>query len=180
MNEYEIINTIKSRTGSEFIGDDCAYLKEFGIVISQDSLIENIHFKTEWMTPYQLGYKAVSVNISDILASGGKPEYITIALSLPKAISNNFVEEFYLGAESALNGAKIAGGDITGSKNDIMVSITAIGSTTGRNISSRSHAKAGYSVITKGDFGSAAAGLYELLNYGTNEELINAHLMPHL
>ena len=145
MKEQDFINIIKTEIGSEFIGDDCAYLKEFGIVISQDSLVEDVHFKLNWCTPFQLGYKAVTVNISDILASGAEPKYLTIALSLPKNTTDDFVEEFYRGAKSALRGAKIVGGDITGS-DKVYISITAIGSDKNRKISSRKNAKVGYCV----------------------------------
>ena len=180
MKEIDIIESIKNIIGTEFVGDDCAYLKDLGIVITQDSLIENIHFKKEWCTPYQLGYKAVTVNISDILASGAIPKYVTIALSLPKNISIEYINEFYNGAQSALCGAKIVGGDITGSKNDIIISITAVGTTKNRNISSRSNAKSGYIVITKGNHGTSSLGLAELINNGSNIECIKAHLEPQL
>jgi thiamine-monophosphate kinase len=180
MNEINIIKTIQNIVRQGYIGDDCAYLKDLGIVISQDSLIENIHFKQEWCTPFQLGYKAVTVNISDILASGARPEYITVALSLPNSINENFLSEFYKGAKNALNGAEIVGGDITGSKNDIAISIAAIGNAKERNISSRSYAKPDYVLITRGNYGSADAGLKELINNGCNNELIKAHLEPEL
>ena len=180
MKELEFIKEIKNIIGNEYIGDDCAYLKDIGIVISQDSLVENIHFKTQWCTPKQLGYKSVAVNISDILASGAVPKYVTIALSLPENIDNNFIKDFYTGAKSALYGAKIVGGDITGSKNDIIVSVTAIGSASGRNISSRKNAGEGYVIVTKGNHGSSALGLSELINNGNNKKLIKAHLEPEL
>ena len=179
MKEQTFINIIKNQTGDEYIGDDCAYLKDLGIVVTQDSLVEDVHFKLTWCTPYQLGYKAVTVNISDVLASGAEPKYITIALSLPASIDENFVEEFYKGAKSALRGAKIIGGDITGS-DKVFISITAIGTTKGRKISSRKNAKIGDVVITKGEFGKSALGLKELKNGGKNLELIRAHLEPQL
>ena len=179
MKEQTLINIIKNQTGDEYIGDDCAYLKDLGIVVTQDSLVEDVHFKLTWCTPYQLGYKAVTVNISDVLASGAVPKYITIALSLPVSIDENFVEEFYKGAKSALRGAKIIGGDITGS-DKVFISITAIGTTKGRKISSRKNAKIGDVVITKGEFGKSALGLKELKNGGKNLELIRAHLEPQL
>ena len=180
MNEIEILNTIKQTTKSTYIGDDCAYIKDLGIVITQDSLVEDVHFKRDWCTPYQLGYKSVAVNISDILASGAKPAFITTGLSLPNNLSYQFVEEFYSGVNAALHGAKIVGGDITGSVDKIFISISAIGTTNNRNISSRKNAKSGYILITKGLFGSSAAGLNELLNGGSNKELIEAHLEPQL
>ena len=179
MKELDLINVIKNQIGDEYIGDDCAYLKELGIVISQDSLVEDVHFKRKWCTPYQLGYKSVAVNISDVLASGAKPAYITIALSLPSDITEDFVKEFYSGAEKALHGAKIIGGDITGA-DKIYISIMAIGVTKGRKISSRSAAKAGYKVISRGAFGLSSKGLEELKLGLKDSKFIRAHLEPQL
>ena len=76
-------------------------------------------------------------------------------------------------------GAKVAGGDITGS-DKIFVSITAIGSTKDRKISSRSHAKAGYKVITYGEFGKSSAGLKELQEGKKVSDNIKIHLEPKL
>ena len=179
MKELDFIEIIKKQTGSNFIGDDCAYLRDLGIVVSQDSLVEDVHFKLSWCLPSQLGYKAVTVNISDILASGAIPAYITIALSLPSNTENSFVEDFYKGATSALRGAKIIGGDITRS-DKVYISITAIGLAKGRKISSRKNAKEGYVIITKGDFGKSSLGLKELMLGGNNRELIKSHLEPEL
>lgn len=187
MNEKELIKIIKSTLNSDYIGDDCAYLKDLGIVVSQDSLVEDIHFKRDLITPYQLGYKSVMVNISDICASGAEPLYLTVSLSLPKDIDENFVAEFYKGAKAALNGAKIVGGDLTGS-DKIYISVTAIGSDKGRKISSRANAKVGYKVIVSGEHGNSAMGLKLLLD-GTcthqphpdrneGEKFISAHLTP--
>ena len=179
MKEQDFINIIKKQIGTEYIGDDCAFLKDLGIVITQDSLVENVHFKLNWCTPFQLGYKAVTVNISDVLASGAEPKYLTIALSLPSNIEEGFIEEFYKGAKSALRGAKVVGGDITGA-DKIYISITAIGTTSGRKISSRSNAHVGDVVITKGEFGKSSLGLKELMNGGNDSELIRTHLEPQL
>lgn len=178
MKETEILSVIKSIIGSKYIGDDCAYLKDLGIVISQDSLVEDVHFCLKYISAYQLGYKSAMVNISDIAASGGVPKYMTIALSLPKYISNDFVKDFYSGVKVACNGVEIVGGDITGS-DKIMISITVLGTTLGRKISSRSSAQTGYAVVTSGIHGSSAGGLKLLFDGKTSpERLINAHLMP--
>ncbi len=178
MNEKELIRIIKSTLNSEYIGDDCAYLPDLGIVITQDSLVEDIHFKTDFITPFQLGYKTVMVNISDVCASGAEPKYLTLSLSLPKYINENFVKDFYEGAKIAAENVKIVGGDLTGS-DKIYISAAAIGSTKGRKISSRSNAKAGYKIIVSGEHGSSAYGLKLLLN-GENspEHFIKAHLTP--
>ena len=155
--------------------------------MSQDSLVEDVHFKRDLITPYQLGYKSIMVNISDICASGAEPLYLTVSLSLPKDVDESFVAEFYKGAKAALNGAKIVGGDLTGS-DKIYVSVTAIGSDKGRKISSRANAKVGYKVIVSGEHGNSALGLKLVLD-GTcthqphpdgseGEKFISAHLTP--
>lgn len=179
MKEKEFISVIKNLLNSEYIGDDCAYLKDLGIVVTQDSLVENVHFCMDFITPFQLGYKSVMVNISDVAASGAEPKYLTVSLSLPADIDSDFVREFYLGAKKACGqGVKIVGGDITGS-DKIFVSICAIGSSENRNISSRKNAKVGQKIIVSGIHGSSAAGLHLLLNgKKCPEKFVKAHLEP--
>ena len=114
MKEKVFISTIKNVLNSNYIGDDCAYLPDLGIVVTQDSLVEDVHFSLDFMSPYQLGYKFVMVNISDVVASGAKPKYLTVALSIPTNIDENFIKEFYQGAKDACgNEIEIVGGDIT-------------------------------------------------------------------
>lgn len=182
MKEIDYINIIQNVLSSNHIGDDCAFLEDLGIVITQDSLVEDIHFKRDFSTPFELGYKSIAVNLSDIYASGAEAKYLTVALSLPKSVDENFVKEFYEGAKSILNGAKIVGGDITGSDDKIFVSVCAIGSTNGRKISSRKNAKVGYKIITNGTHGSSNAGLNLLLNNDRNSypEIVKEHLMPSI
>lgn len=181
MKEKELINTIKTILNSMYIGDDCAYLKDLGIVISQDNLVEDVHFSLKYTSAYQLGWKSVMVNVSDICASGAEPKYLTIAISIPDYIDENFISDFYKGAKDAGKNIEIVGGDITGS-DKLFVSVTAIGSTKGRKISSRSNAKAGYKVIVSGEHGNSAIGL-KVLSSGLkdiqNKEIfIKRHLMP--
>ena len=178
MKEIDFIKIIQDQTNSTYLGDDCAYLKELGIVVTQDNFIEDVHFKTDWATPYQIGYKAATVNISDILASGAKPAYITVGLSLPN-VSNEYFKELYRGIKDGAHGAEVIGGDITGS-DKIAISITAIGKTEGRKISSRSHAKAGYAVIASSQHGLSQKGFEELKNGIKISEAISAHLEPKL
>lgn len=179
MKEKEFISLIKNLLDSKYIGDDCAYLKDLGIVITQDSLVEDVHFCMDFITPFQLGYKSVMVNVSDVAASGADIKYLTVSLSLPQYIDTNFVKEFYEGAKKACGEQiQIVGGDITGAEK-IYISICAIGSTHNRNISSRKNAQVGQKVIISGLHGSSAAGLKLLLDKKTEpKQLINAHLEP--
>lgn len=182
MKEKDFISVIKRISGSEYIGDDCAYLKDLGIVITQDSLVEGIHFSLDYMTPEQLGYKSIMVNLSDIAASGAKAEYITVSLSTPPNIETDFVEKLYTGMQKACQennqNIKIVGGDITGSEK-IFISVCAIGNTKNCKISSRKSAKVGYKIVVSGNHGSSTAG-FKLLTEGktTPEQFIKAHLEP--
>lgn len=179
MKEKEFITIIKNTLNSPYIGDDCAYLKDFGIVVTQDSLVEDIHFSTKFISAFDLGFKAVMVNVSDVVASGAEPKYLTVSLSLPLNVKEDFVEEFYNGCKKACgNDVQIVGGDITGS-DKIYISISAIGKTLGRNISSRKNAKIGQKVIVSGIHGSSSAGL-KLLLEGKNspEKFIKSHINP--
>ena len=177
MKEQEFINIIKNTLKSDYIGDDCAYLKDLGIVITQDNLVEDIHFSLNYTNAYKLGYKSAMVNISDVAASGAEPKYLTIGLSLPKTINNQFIEDFYQGIKDASQDIEIVGGDITGS-DKIMISITAIGTTKNRKISSRSNAQVGYKIIVSGEHGSSGAGLKQLQEGIANGEFVEAHLLP--
>ena len=179
MKEREFISSIKNILNSSYIGDDCAYLKDLNIVITQDSLVEDVHFKRDSITPYQLGYKSIMVNISDVVAIGAEPAYLTVALSLPSDVDENFIKEFYNGAKSACGkNAEIVGGDITGA-DKIYISVCAIGKTVGRNISSRSNAKIGQKIIVSGLHGSSCAGLNMILNKKKEpQKFIKAHLEP--
>ena len=181
MKELEFLEIIKDTLSvNSHIGDDCAYLKDLGIVITQDSMVEDIHFLTKFSTPFQLGYKAIMVNLSDIYASGALPKYVTISLSLPN-IDDSFVKEFYKACDDLSKefGFEVIGGDITGSEK-IFISICVIGLTKGRKISSRSHAKAGDYVVTTGVHGSSAAGLWLLQNKTSihHSPFTIHHLMP--
>lgn len=177
--EKEFITIIKNALNSDYIGDDCAHLKDLGITISQDSLVENIHFLRNKITPWQLGWKSAMVNISDICASGAEPKYLTIALSLPKDIDISFIEEFYAGVKSACQNIEVVGGDLTAS-DKIYISVTAIGTTKNRNISSRSNAKVGQKIIISGNCGSSALGLKQILSTTPIQpnEFTKSHLEP--
>lgn len=180
MKEKDFINIIKNTLNSKYIGDDCANLTDLGIVVTQDSLVEDVHFSLKYFTPYQLGFKSVIVNVSDVVASGAEPKYLTISLSLPNNIEEKFVEEFYKGCKAACGDeVEIVGGDITGS-DKIFVSVCAIGATKNRKISSRKNAKVGYKIVIAGEHGSSDIGL-KLLQKGefSPKELVEKHLMPN-
>ncbi len=183
MRESEIIDLIKKITQSEYIGDDVAFIKEtFGYtLISVDSLVEGHHFLSEW-DPYYVGWKSVSVNVSDITAKGGKPEFIAISLGLRNP-NRKYLEELYKGISDSCRyyGCKILGGNISASEVNY-IDIFIMGKSS-RKIE-RGTASVGDKVVLYGNLGMSRAGLEVLLGKvglpegDYKERLIDAHFKP--
>jgi thiamine-monophosphate kinase len=155
------------------------------IAATTDVLVENIHFSRDWTTPEQLGYKSITVNLSDLAAMGWcDPRYALIGLVLPPGISVEFVKKLYSGMRKAASkyGLVIAGGDTVSSKRDIMISVTLIGELRKEFMLTRRGAKPGDAVLVSGTFGDSAGGL-EILKKGLRKNkiskyLIRKHLLP--
>lgn len=181
MKELDFLKIIaETLDDSSFIGNDCAYLEEFGLFVTQDTLVEDVHFSTYTTNAYLLGRKSVSVNLSDLAAAFAKPLYITVSLSMPKMIKNSFVENFYRGVNDVCReyGVKVIGGDITSSEK-ITISVCAIGKKVSDFLTGRNKAKNGNYIVVTGNFGASGAGLYALQNFLYVEDVIkNAHLNP--
>ncbi|PID76681.1 MAG: thiamine-phosphate kinase [Deltaproteobacteria bacterium] len=197
MSEREIIGEISRRfqkTTSRSrhlvcgIGDDCAVFRQQAgsdWLISTDMLVENIHFDLSFHPPYKLGRKIVAVNLSDIAAMGGLPEFMLISVSLPKYIGRSWLADLLAGIDdmSAGFGCQLIGGDTVGG-GELSFSVTVIGKTDGITPIYRYGAKAGDRVYITGSLGQSGAGL-EILRGGLQaddpelaEKLIEAHLNP--
>ncbi|MDD3237713.1 MAG: thiamine-phosphate kinase [Candidatus Gastranaerophilales bacterium] len=174
----EIIN--KTLSDNSYLGDDCAYLEDLGIFITHDTLVENVHFSLSTTDAFTLAKKAVNVNLSDLASNLAIPKYITVSLSLPNKISEDFVKDFYTGLNEEAEKAsfKIIGGDLTGGSN-IVISICAIGKKSTSIKVSRKYAQTGDIIVTTGTYGSSVCGLY-CLEKGKNCPLspITAHISP--
>lgn len=181
MKELEYLKIIKETlSDSSYLGDDCAFLSEFGLYVTQDTLVEDVHFKLVNTTPYELAQKSINVNLSDLASNGAKPLYVMVSLSLPNSIQNSFLCEFYKGINDCCNeyGIKVIGGDLT-SAEKLYISICAIGKNNSAVGISRSFATVGDVVVTTGFHGDSAGGLNLLLNNKTEPEyLIKKHLSP--
>jgi thiamine-monophosphate kinase len=150
-----------ARTGGLIlgIGDDAAVIKPGGnMLVTSDMMVEGVHFDLSWTTPFQLGFKLVSVNISDIYAMGGIPRYILLNFAAGKDCTMQFFEDFFDGIEHALKtyAVSLVGGDISASDR-IMLSVTAIGSA--ETVIRRQGAGIGDKVYVTGTLGDAACGL---------------------
>ncbi|MBR1977183.1 thiamine-monophosphate kinase [bacterium] len=179
MNKENQFLDIISKTISDnsYLGDDCAYLRDFGLVSSQDNLVEGVHFDFSLMNYCEVGAKAVLVNLSDIFASGSKPLYILIGIS--GKLNEEFISEFYRGVSDvcAQFGVKIIGGDLT-SGDKITISIAALGVPYGL-VSSLNSASAGDVICLRGVCGASSLGFKDLIAK-VDSPFISYHKRPEL
>lgn len=143
------------------IGDDAAVVvpPNGKVLLTTDVMVEGIHFDNRFITPYQLGFKLISVNVSDIYAMGGNPLYVLINLALKKDMKLEFVDKFYEGVNTALEryGLKLVGGDISASKGNISLGATIVGSV--KKYIKREGAHLGDRIYVTGTLGDSACGL---------------------
>jgi len=150
------------------IGDDAAvYSPDPGSdqLISSETLIEGVDFDLSFHPLSHLGFKLVTVGVSDIVAMGGKPDIVTVNLGLTTKCSVEMVEGMMDGIRKACEhySCTLVGGDLRSSVHAIVLGITAIGSVPkGRSVLRRT-AKAGDAICVSGQLGSALAGLKILL-----------------
>jgi thiamine-monophosphate kinase len=173
------------------IGDDCAIISNDSRMqlISTDTLIENIHFNLSWHPPELLGRKAASVNLSDIAAMGGKPEYMLLSIALTEKITKgNFLDRFLDGFLAVLSEFQVSliGGDTVSTMGPCMFSVTVMGKCEPGRQCCRGGAGAGDLIWVSGYLGEAAAGLALLQKQADAEaeertvweKLFKAHLDP--
>jgi len=170
------------------IGDDAAAVEIEGrklTLLTTDTLVEDVHFKWDYTSPFEVGWKSLAVNISDIAAMGGNPLYSLISLSLPSKMGNFNVEDLYKGLKKAASEYKIniVGGNIVHSP-IFSITISLIGEVEKENILLRSGAKKGDLIYVTGELGSSRAGLECLRNLNLKvdleikKSLVRKHLLP--
>ena len=156
-------NYFISQINSNHIGDDGAYID--GFVYSKDAFFENIHFKTQWMSYYQIAQKAMLINISDAIAMNAIPRFALLSVAMPKSMSKRDMRELVRGFESISKqyGIEIIGGD-TISNTKLDITITIISKT--KKPLLRSGVKVGDYLAYSGELGDSAKDLRKLLNLG--------------
>jgi thiamine-monophosphate kinase len=175
LGEFGLLAELARRGLAEGIGDDTARLAG-DVVVTQDVLVENVHFRLEWTSWRDLGYKAAAVNLSDLAAAGAEPEALVLALGLRPESEVEEVIAFYEGI--AETGVPVRGGDLTRS-DCLVVAVTAVGHST--RVPGRAGARAGDVLVVTGPLGGAAAGLRALeLGLGGVPELVASHRRPPL
>jgi thiamine-monophosphate kinase len=154
---------LKNESTVKGIGDDAAVLNYEGkqVVVSTDMLVEGVHFDLTYVPLKHLGYKSVSVNVSDIYAMNAIPKQITVSFAVSNRFSVEAMEELYSGILMACkkHQVDIVGGDTTTSKSGLIISITAIGEGDTETLVYRNGAKEGDLLCVTGDLGAAYIGL---------------------
>ncbi len=146
------------------IGDDAALLllpAGHELVATIDALVEGVHFRRDWSSAEDIGWKALAVNVSDLGAMGARPVSALVTLGLPADTSPKWVERFYrgLGECGAHYGCPVVGGDTVRSPQGISLSVAALGSVASGRAVRRNGARPGDLVCVIGVLGESAAGL---------------------
>lgn len=178
--------------GSLGLKDDCAVLTlppghEF--VVTTDAVAAGVHFFPD-DDPGDIAWKALAVNVSDLVAKGAKPIAYLMALALPQAPTHDWLFRFSAGLGSAQDrfGIALAGGDTDRRAGPLAITITAIGSIPKGRFVKRSTARQGDILFVSGTLGNSALGLklcrdpalarsWRLTNRDT-ENLVRRYLRP--
>ena len=175
IGEFGLLAELERRGLAYGIGDDAAVFGE-GVVVTQDMLVEGIHFRLDWTSWRDLGYKAAAVNLSDLAAMGARPSGLLVSLTLPRDLELAAVLELYSGLCEP--GFPVVGGD-TNEAEHVTVSVTAVGEA--NRVPGRGRAQAGDVIVVTGPLGGAAAGLHALAQGLEGfEDLVALHRRPPL
>ncbi len=172
VGEFGLINHIASKFTQKQdwtdlgIGDDTAVLDPKGnkVVTTTELFIEGVHFDLGYTPLQHLGFKVVSVVLSDIAAMNAIPAQITIGLGLSNRFSVESVDALYEGIQLACEEYKVdlVGGDTTSSPQGLIISMTATGVVEADKLVQRGTAKPNDVLCVTGDLGAALMGLHSL------------------
>lgn len=169
LGEIESLRRTVSRlNGTDYAvvgsGDDSAVINaaDGRFVVTTDTMIEGHDFRLDWSTGFDLGWKAVATNVSDVAAMGARPTSLVVAIAVPGSTPITFLEDFADGLKAACEqlapGCGVVGGDLAAA-DQVFISVTAHGDLEGREPILRSGAKPGDVLAVAGTLGRAAAGL---------------------
>jgi thiamine-monophosphate kinase len=151
LGELGLLAELEQRGLVERIENDAAELGD-GLVVTQDALLEGVHFRLDWLSWRDLGWRAAAVNLSDLAASGARPEALVVTLGLPPEVDVSDVAELYEGI--AETGVPVRGGDTSRSER-VFLSVTALGRS--ERVPGRAGARPGDRLVITGPLGAAGA-----------------------
>lgn len=194
IGEFGFINKIsagcliREESVVKAIGDDAAVFRsspEKLTLLTTDLLVERVHFLRSATTGFNLGYKSLAVNLSDIAAMGGVAREAFVSIAIPEDCPVGFLEDLYNGMKSLAQEfeVNILGGDTTSSKTDLVINVAVTGEVASGEMLSRDSASEGDLIFSTGFLGDSRAGLHLILNnlkedYPEFESLFKAHILP--
>lgn len=170
IHEFELIRALHRHYGRrtpsviQGIGDDAAVITSRAgqwTVLTTDLLTEGVHFDLRTATMADIGFRAAAANLSDIAAMGGTPQYLLVALAIPRTGTRHHVLQLYRGMMAACRPHHVGliGGDTSASSGGWFLSVTLIGMVPPRRALFRSGARIGDLLYVTGTIGDALAGL---------------------
>ncbi|GAB6279617.1 MAG: thiamine-phosphate kinase [Lentimicrobium sp.] len=176
--------TLHNQSTIKGVGDDAAVM-QYGnhslILLTNDILIEGVHFDLTYTPLKHLGYKAGVVNFSDIYAMNGIPRQLVVGLGVSNRFSVEALDEFYEGLRLACQhyGVDLVGGDTSSSKAGMFISISVVGEVSKDEVVYRNGAQLNDLICVTGDLGAAYMGLL-LLEREKQVYLANPNMQPEL
>ncbi len=155
LGELGLLAELERRGLAQGIEHDAARLAD-GVVVTQDTLVEDVHFRLDWTTWRELGYRAAAVNLSDLAASGAEPEALLVTLGAPPDTELADVLELYAGLNEP--GVPVVGGDTTRA-GALFLAATAVGRS--ERVPGRAGARPGDLLVVTGPLGAAGAAFRE-------------------
>jgi thiamine-monophosphate kinase len=150
LGELGLLAELEHRGLAKGIEHDAAVVE--GLVVTQDALVQGVHFRFDLLDWRELGARAAAVNLSDLAASGAGPLALLVSLGLPPETKLAYVLELYAGLNE--RGVPIRGGDTTRSDR-VVLSVTALGRS--ERVPGRAGAQPGDAVVVTGALGAAGA-----------------------
>ena len=155
VGEFGLLAELARRGLATRIDDDAAQLRG-GRVVTQDTLVEGVHFRLDWISWRDLGFRAAAVNLSDLAASGAEPEGLVVTLAAPGETELDDVLQLYEGLRET--GVPVVGGDTSASER-LVLTVTALGDS--ERVPGRGGAQAGDRLVVTGPLGAAGAAFRE-------------------
>jgi thiamine-monophosphate kinase len=184
IGEFSLIASIRRRMEGHYppevvlgIGDDCAVLQpQAGMewVVTTDTQVEDVHFRRPWLTPYQIGWRAMAVNLSDIAAMAAQPFAALAALTLPAATEAACFDQILNGlCDLGLRfNCPLIGGNLARDPARISLTLTILGRAPRGAAVLRGGARAGDEIWVSGRLGGSAAGLRTWLQPSLHTEAV--------